>query len=159
MLDFSVTFFISFLNIAILYFILRKLLFRPVTAFMENRSSRISAEIENAAKTKAEAENLRAAYEERLRSADADAEKILRSAREESLEQRDAILKEAKREAEEFMEAARRKMEDERKAASAAFRQEAADLVLAATGKLLKREILDEDSRRASAALVAELGK
>jgi len=40
MLDFSITFFITILNIGVLYLILRAILFKPVTKFMENRTQR-----------------------------------------------------------------------------------------------------------------------
>jgi F-type H+-transporting ATPase subunit b len=158
MLDFSVTFFITFINIAVLYFILRKLLFKPVTLFMENRTLKIRGELEQASREKAQAEALRESYEAQLRKVDEEADKLLREAREAAQEQASAIVVEGKAEAARLIENARLQIEEERRSATAAFRIEAANLVIAATGRLLRREVTGEDARRAAGDFVAALG-
>jgi F-type H+-transporting ATPase subunit b len=158
MLEFSITFFITFLNIAVLYFILRAILFKPVTLFMEKRSLKIKHELEQAAAEKANAEALRQSYEKILRDADAEAERLLREARDFAREQAAQIVEQGKADAARFLQIARAQIESERAAAAAIFKAEAAGLVIAATGRLLKRETTSEDARRSAAAFVAELG-
>lgn len=158
MLDFSVTFFITFINIGVLYFILRKLLFKPVTRFMENRTLKIRGELEQASREKAQAEALRESYEAQLRKVDEEADKLLRAAREAAQDQAAAIVGEGKAEAARLIENARLQIEEERRSAAAAFRIEAANLVIAATGRLLRREVTGEDARRAAGEFVAALG-
>ncbi len=159
MLAFSVTFFITLLNIAVLYIALRALLFKPLTRFMEARRLKIKGDLEQASLEKVRSEELRASYEERLRSADQDADRILREARAAAQEQAADIVKNAEAEAARIVEAGRRQSEEERLAVAAAFKAEAATLVLAATGRLLRREVSGDDARRAAADFIAALGK
>ena len=111
MLDFSITFVITFVNIAILYFVLRAILFKPVSRFMENRALKIKNELEQAANEKANAEALRESYEEMLRKADSEAEKILRDAHELAQAQTAALIEQAKVEAGRVLENARAQIE------------------------------------------------
>jgi len=157
MLDFSITFFITFLNISVLYFILRAILFKPVSRFMENRTLKIKHELEQAANEKAAAEALRQSYESMLSKADEDADRILREAREMAREQTAAILERARAEAAGLIAAAHVQIEAEQSAAASVFKAEAVGLVLAATGRLLRREANGGDARRAAAEFVAEL--
>ncbi len=158
MLEFSVTFFITFLNIAVLYLVLRALLFKPVTRFMENRRLKIKGELEQASLEKAKAEELREAYERKLRTADEEADRILREARVSGQEQAAAIVEAGRAEAARLVEAGKKEIADELRAAEAAFKTEAASLVLAATARLLQREVNGEDARRATAEFIAALG-
>ena len=158
MLDFSVTFFITLLNIGILYFVLRAILFKPVTRFMENRSLKIKADLDNAAQEKFKAEELRIQYEATIHTAEQESERILREGRELALKQGALMMERAKTEAEGIIRAARLQIEDERRAQAALLKQETADLVLAATGRLLRREVDSEDSRRAAEELVSGSG-
>jgi F-type H+-transporting ATPase subunit b len=157
-LDFSVTFFITLLNIGILYFVLRAILFKPVTRFMENRSLKIKADLDNAAQEKIKAEELRLQYEAAIHTAEQESERILREGRELAMKQGALLMEKAKVEAEGIIRAARLQIEAERRAQAALLKQETADLVLAATGRLLRREVDSEDSRRAAEELVSGLG-
>jgi F-type H+-transporting ATPase subunit b len=158
MLDFSVTFFFTLVNIGVLSVILRAILFKPVTRFMENRTLKIRGELEQASHEKAQAEELRESYEERLRKVEEEADRMTREARAEAQRQADAIIERGKVEAERLIEAARSQIEEERRSAERSFKAQAAGLVLAATGRLLRREVNGEDAERAADAFVAALG-
>jgi F-type H+-transporting ATPase subunit b len=158
MLDFSITFFFTFINIGILFFILRALLFKPVTKFMEDRAKKIQDTIEKTEKDKNQAKRLLQQYEDQLKNAEEEAAAIIRGAREAAGEQADRIVRAGKTEAENILAAARRQIEAERKAALALFKAEAASLVVAAAGRLLTRELTQEDSRIQAAALLRDLG-
>lgn len=159
MLDFSVTFAFTLLNIGILYVILRAILFKPVSKFMEDRSRKIREDIEGAEKEKNQAKELRQEYEERMKNAQSEAEGIIRAAREEAMEQSGRIIAGGKAEAERIIAQARRQSEAERQAAMALFKSEAAALVIAASSRLLRREVNREDSRAEAAMLLREIGK
>jgi F-type H+-transporting ATPase subunit b len=158
MLNFSITFLITFVNFAVLYFILRAILFKPVTRFMESRSLKIKGELEQAANEKASAEALRESYEAMLRKADDEADKVLKEAHELAREQSAAIIEQAKAEGARLIDAARAQIEAERRVAAVMFKEEAAGLVLSATAKLLRKEAGGEDSRRAAVEFINELG-
>lgn len=67
MLDFQVsTIVFTVINLLVLYFILRKLLFGRVNAVLEQRAARVKETIDSAEASKSQAEELRAEYEDKL---------------------------------------------------------------------------------------------
>ena len=159
MLDFSVTFIITIINIAILFFILRALLFKPVTKFMEERAKRVQDSIEQAGNDKLEARKLLAEYENKLKQAEAEAQKILTNAHNEAARRAEYIIAEGKAEAKAIVSAAHKQLETEHQTALAMFRLEASALVLAASSKLAAREFSDDDSRRYVNMLLEKLSE
>ncbi|MDR2181630.1 MAG: F0F1 ATP synthase subunit B [Treponema sp.] len=157
MLDFSVTFFITIINILVLYVLLRKILFKPVSKFMADRSKKIADTIDQAEKDKREAKLLLEQYQKQLAGAEAEAEEIIRTARAAGEEEAERIRAEAVSCAERSAAAARSKTEAERAAALALFRAEAAALVTAAAGRLLKRELAGAEQLRYAAEALREL--
>ena len=157
MLDFSVTFIITIINIAILFFILRAILFKPVTKFMAERAQRVENSIEQAEKDKAQARSLLAKYEAQLKSVETEAEAILHSAREHAKEEAERIVAESRIAAETTLAMHRKQLEQEYGAALASFRKEAASLVIEAASRLVGREIKAEDSRQYADMLLEEV--
>ncbi|MDR2663363.1 MAG: F0F1 ATP synthase subunit B [Treponema sp.] len=154
MLDFSVTFIITIVNLVILFLILRKLLFKPVTKLMEDRTRRINDRIVQAEKDRQSARQLQEQFESRLTTAEGEAEAIIRAAREQAETEAGRITAGAKAEAERITAAARSRMETERLAAVAVFRAEAAALVVNAAGRLLKRELAGTEQLRYAAEVL-----
>ena len=91
MLDFSVTFFITVINILVLFFLMRAFLFKPVSKFIQDRKKKIQDDINRAEKDAWDAKKLLEQYESKLAQADADAETILRVAREHARAEADKI--------------------------------------------------------------------
>ncbi|GHV83163.1 ATP synthase subunit b [Spirochaetia bacterium] len=157
MLDFSITFFITLLNIAILFIVMRKILFKPVTKFMENRTAKIRSEIENAEKDREEAKSLRILYEGKLKAAEAETAEKTRKILDAAEKRAAGIITAAKAQAESLAAAGRKQITNERQAAMITFRAEAAALVVAAAGRLLRQK-LDSDDNRFAEQLLRELG-
>jgi len=157
MLNFSVTFIITIINIIILFFILRAVLFKPVTKFMTDRSRRIQESIEQSEKDKTQAKALLAQYEAQLKTAETEAEAIIRAARENAQVEAEKIIAESRVSAEAALVNARKQLETEQKAALAVFRKEAASLVMAASGRFVGRELQSEDNRHYADMLLAEI--
>ena len=157
MLDFSVTFIITIINITILFLILRKILFKPVTKLMADRAKSVQESIEQADKDKAQAKALLAEYEDKLKNADAETREILKTAREDAERQVQMIIAEGKQEAASFAATTRKQLDAEYQAALAKFRLEAAALVMAASAKLAARDFSGDDNRRYVNMLLDEL--
>jgi F-type H+-transporting ATPase subunit b len=153
------TFLITIVNIGILFFVLRAVLFKPVTKFMEDRSKKIEDAIVQSEKDKSEARLLLQQYEDQIKRAGEEADTIIRSARETAREQSDRIVAEGKAAAEKLLANARTQLETEQNAAMALFRAEAAALVVAAASQLIQRELNQDDNRRLAGLLLQELGK
>jgi len=157
MLDFSVTFIITLINIGILFFILRAVLFKPVTKFMADRAQRIQDSLEKSEKDNAMAKKLLKEYEKKLETAEIEAERIINSAREQAEEDAERILAQSRAEAEQIAETARNKLETDRRAALALFRAEAVALVLNASGRILKRELAGAEQQRYAAEMLDQI--
>jgi len=157
MLDFSVTFFITILNIFFLSIILRKLLFKPVTKFLADRARRVQDSIDQSEKDKANANDLLAQYTAKLNTAGTEAETIIRDARASAEAEAKKIIDESHAAAEQTLANARKQLEMEHQASLAAFRKEAAVLVVSATERLVGREIKSEDNLRYAEMLLAEV--
>ncbi|MDR0452519.1 MAG: ATP synthase F0 subunit B [Treponema sp.] len=159
MLNFSVTFIITIINIAILFFILRAILFKPVTRFIDERAERVRDIQNQTEKDRSQARALLAQYEAQMKKAEEDGAEIIRAATETANEEAARIVAEGKANAERYLEKALKQLEAEQRTAMAVFSTEAAALVLTAAARLLKHSLSDEDSREQAAILLRELGK
>jgi F-type H+-transporting ATPase subunit b len=157
MLDFSITFFITLLNLAILFLFLRKVLFKPVAKFMDSRAQSITAQIEQAQKEGEEAKRLKSVYEAQIANAGEEAAKILKNAKEEAARQAEAVLQDAQSKREAILQQAKRQAEAESKAALLVLQAQAAALVLSAGGKLLHRELNSADAKLQAEIFLKEL--
>jgi F-type H+-transporting ATPase subunit b len=159
MIDFSVTFFITIINIFILFFILRKILFKPVTKFMDARTNSVKSNIEQAEKDRTQAKLALEQYENRLKNAGAEGDALIKEALETGQREAERIIAEGKAEAETLVNNARKQIEAEQSAAMALFKAEAAALVISASGRLLRRELGGAEQLRYASEALEELGK
>ena len=157
MLDFSVTFIITIINIAVLYFVLRKILFKPVTKFMADRAKRVQDSFDKAEKDKAEARHLLEQYQTIIKNTDAETEAIIKAAREKAALEANRIIADGKMQAEALAAAVRKQLEAERQAMCARFKVDAAALIMAASARLVQRELSGDDNRRYANMLLDEL--
>ena len=157
MLDFSVTFIITIINITILFFVLKKILFKPVTKFMAERAKRVQDTIEQAQKDKDEAMSLLDKYQNKLKNAEAEAREILKTASENAERQAQLIISEGRQEAQDTVNSALKQIEMERQAALAKFKLEAAALIIAVCAKLTSKDFSGDDNRRYVNMLLNEL--
>jgi F-type H+-transporting ATPase subunit b len=159
MLDFSVTFIITILNILILFFILRKIFFKPVTKFIEGRAQKIQDSLDQAQKERNLAKGLLQQYEDQLKKVEDEAAEIIRAAKESAKSEADRIIAEGKALAEQSLDRGRKQLEADRRAAMTVFKAEAAALVISASNRLIRRELNSEDSRLQAALLLKELAE
>jgi F-type H+-transporting ATPase subunit b len=151
------TFLVTLVNVAILFVILRAVLFKPVTAFMAERSKKIEESLAAAEREKVQARQFLEQYQRQLKKAGEEAEAIIRSAQESAGQEAERIIAEGKAQAESVIAAARGRIDSEKLAAQALFKAEAAALVVAAAGRLLTRDLNQEDNRRLAAGLLREI--
>ena len=91
---------IQLINTLILFFVLGKLFFKPLTNFMEKRSERIKEQIDFAKSEEEKALKLKEEYEAKLQKIQEEADAILKEAREKALRKEDSIIEEARKESE-----------------------------------------------------------
>jgi len=157
MLDFTVTFFITIINITILFLILKAVLFKPVTKFMADRAKRVQDTIDQAEKDREDAKQLLAEYEGKLKKAEAEAREILRIAHEDAERQAQSIIADGKKEAQDMAVLAQKQIEAEHQTALTKFKLEAAALIIAVCAKLTSKDFSGDDNRRYVNMLLNEL--
>ena len=135
-------------NLIILYIVLRKLLFKKVTEFMENRTNSIRNSLENAEKAKVEAGELKLQYQNHLNSATEKGEKIIEEARIKAEKESDRIIADAKQQSESIIAKALEEIEKERLQMLKDIRGQVAGLALAAASKVIEAN-MDTEANRA----------
>ena len=156
MLNFTVTFFITIVNFLVLYFVLRKLLFKPVTNFMDARAKKIKDALSDAAIMKGQAEELAARYESLMAKAEEEAERLVQEGEDRAREESKALLDKALADAAEARRRGEEAAEREREKARQALAGDIAALATEVAGKLVGRAAAAEDARAAD-VLVREL--
>ena len=99
MLALNMNIFWTFLNLIVLYLLMRRFLFGPVNKFMENRTKEIQASLDNATNINKEADALKKSYEDVLAGAESEAYEILKNAKQNAMREYDDVLQTAKMDA------------------------------------------------------------
>ena len=150
MLDFQVsTIVFTVINLLVLYFILRKLLFGRVNAVLEQRAARVKETIDSAEASKCQAEELRAEYEDKLTDARQEAAKLVAD---------EAKMADAETDAQRLRSEAEAQIASERDAMLRGARNEVASLALLAAAKVAQRPTEDGD-RALVDSFLAEVGE
>jgi F-type H+-transporting ATPase subunit b len=155
-LNFGVTFLITIANFLVLFLILRKLLFKPVTAFMDARAKKIKDSLAEAAYLKGKAQEEASRYESLMSEAETEAERIVKDGNERAAAEAKALVDKAGADAAAAQRRGEEAAEREREKAMQDLAGDIAKLAVQAAGKLVGREAAAEDLRAAE-ALIREL--
>jgi len=136
-----------------------KMVFGKIATAMAERDARAAEAIFAAERASQEAEKSRAAVEVALGVAQAEAAKIVASARERAEARERDIVDTAKKEADAMIEGARSAIRAEQDKALTAIRKEVVDLSLHAASRVLGRNVGGEDDRRLVSELVSGAGE
>lgn len=149
---------ISLCNLAILFFVLKKFLYKPVKKALAAREATLNGQYDRAAAAEAEAGEMKRLWEEKMTGADESAEAIIKEATESAGRRSEAILDEAKEKAGRIVRQAETDAELERSRAEAGMRQEIVDVSALLSEKMLRREINEEDHRELIDSFLSEIG-
>ena len=138
-------------------YILWKLAFPRITAALDRRQHAIEESIDHAERVRHEADEILAEYRERLQEARGEAQGIIDRARKAGeMHERDSEA-EAKARREQLMEQTRREIELETRRAIEDIRREVADLTVAATEKVTRKVLTEQDQQRLVQEALSEL--
>lgn len=156
MLNFTVTFFITIANFLVLFLVLRKLLFKPVTSFMDARAKKIKDSLAEAQILRKDAEEKAARYDSLMAAAEAEAGRVVKESEERAAAEAKALLEKAQADAAEARRKGGEAAEREREKALQELVGDIAAFSAEVAGKLVGRAAQAEDARAAE-ALVREL--
>ena len=150
---------ISLANLVIMYFIVKKFLFRPVQKVMADRGAEVGRVYSDADRALAEAEKSRDEYEAKLAASDEEAGNIIRAAKERaSAESRD-IISAADRKAAAMLKKADEDIAFEKKKAIHDVKNEISGISVEIAEKMIGRELKEEDHRALIDSYIDGIGK
>lgn len=142
------TFFFTILNVTLLFLILKKILFKPVMQHMENRSAKIQEAIDTAEETKKMIEEMKQEYEIKLKEARDEGKKIIEEYRTMANKEYESVVQSAKKDAEQLVTEARLELEIEKRQILSDIKQEVSELVIAASEKVIKKNMDTEANKK-----------
>ncbi|WFR59336.1 F0F1 ATP synthase subunit B [Anaerocolumna sp. AGMB13025] len=148
----------TFVNILILFFFLKKFLFKPVTEMIEKREELINNSLQNAEEVKSEAFKLKEEYEGELSHAGDEASKIINDAREKAALETNRQLKETREEAARILQEASKTIELERQKSIQNAQAEIAGIAMLAASKIINKNMDDDANKQFLGDFVKEVG-
>ena len=137
-----------FVDLLILFLLMKKFLFGPVTKLLDQRAKGVTDTIEQAESQLAQAQQQKQAYTQQLAQARGEAAHILDQARKQADLAYSRRMDEAAQDVRRLNEQAARQRQADQEAMLAEARRQVAGLVLLTTAKVSQRT-LDEDTDRA----------
>lgn len=149
---------ISLANLLILFLILKKFLYAPVKRVMAEREAAISDKYAKAEAAKSAAEADLAAWNEKMTTADDEADAIIKKATARAEKKQDQIIADAKERADGIVRDAENEAALERRRAEAGIKQEIVDVSALLTEKLIGRELDTDDHHDIIDSVISEIG-
>ncbi|MDP7552494.1 MAG: F0F1 ATP synthase subunit B [Nitrospinaceae bacterium] len=138
----------SLVSFALLFFLLKRYAFPPILEALDERENKIRTEISDAEKLRQEAQELKADLEKELKNAHEKANTIVQMAgneskkiQEKTIQETQTKIRQMQSDAEQEIQIAQNKLLNEIRGYTAA-------LTIAATEKVLKKSLGDEDKKR-----------
>ena len=145
-------------NLFIQMVLIKKFLFKPINNIIAKRKEMAEAELTEARKAKEEADAAKEEYSKALSEAKQKAETIISEATVSAQVKNEAIIKEAEQEALRIRNRAEADIELERKKALNDLKNEIGGLAVDIAGKVVEREISEEDNRRIIEEFLEQVG-
>ena len=150
---------ISLANLVILFLILKKFLYGPVTKMLDKRREEIDAQYSDAESAKENAQKREAELTMRLNGAKTEAEAIVKEAADTAHSRGDKIIQDAKVAANDIIRQAQEQAELERKRAEADIKTQIVDVSTAIAEKMIERELNADDHKALIDSFIEKIGE
>ncbi len=124
------------INILVLYLLAQKFLFKPISNVIEKREAMIKADFDEARTAKADANDLKAKYEDSLKNAKQESVSIVETAKNNAQAEYDRIVGEAGEKAQSIVEKAEKEAALEKEQALKEVKTELGSLIALAVNKV-----------------------
>lgn len=145
-------------NMIITFALLKKFLFKPVKKMIDDRQKEIDTLYADAGSSKAEAEALRAQYAAKLSDANAEGDRIIRTATRQAQEREEAIVREAQEKAARTMERAQEQIELEKKQAMNDLKDQVSGMALEIASAVLEADVDGKKHQKLIGSFIDQLG-
>jgi F-type H+-transporting ATPase subunit b len=132
----------------VLFFVLSRYAFKPITAAVEEREKALEEAVEAAKADREAAAKLLEEHRAQLEAGRGEAQKLIVEARQIGEKIRNDMMEETRVQQQDMLERARREIEAEKVRAIAELRREAVDLAIAGAGKVIEKNLDDSSNRQ-----------
>ena len=153
------TFVFQLINTLILFLILKKFLFVPVTTFMKKREDEIKEQIQAAKDLDEDAQKLKAQYELKLTHADEEGKEIIKKYTHRAENRAFEIVKTAEAEVDTMKLNAHRELERERVKAVNELKGQISELTILAASKVVEKDLNEADHKELINKFISEVGE
>ena len=140
---------ISLINIAVLFLLLRLILWKHVNRFLAARAKRVRSELDDVEKRRNEVDALKLEYEEKIDGIEAQGRDLMRESEIKASVEAEEILSDARDKARVMMLEARDRIAEEKERAIVSAHHEVAQLATDMAARILKREVSPDDTKTA----------
>ena len=141
----------------LLWFILQKFAFGPITAAVQAREKALEDAILAAQNDRDEAKKILEQHRSEIEAARGDAQKLIAEGRATGEKIRAEMIEETRAQQQDMMDRARREIDAEKVRAIAELRHQAVDLAIAGAGKVIEKNLDDESNRRIVESFLASI--
>ena len=153
------TFVAQICNLFIQVYLIKRFLFKPVNEMLEKRKALADAQIREAEKAKADADAIKTEYEQNMKEAKEKANEILTTAQKTAALQSEEMLKEAASQAAALKSKAESDIAQEKRKAVNEIKDEIGGIAVEIAGKVIEREISEEDHTKLIDEFIANVGE
>ena len=132
---------IQIINTIVLFWILRKILFKPVLSIIDARESAIKSDIATGEQAKSEGLALKAEYEQKLAAVKNEGQEIIKQATLRAEQKSDEIISSAKEEAISLKERANKDIAQEKQKVMNELKNDISNIAILAASKVIEKDI------------------
>ncbi|MGL6104703.1 F0F1 ATP synthase subunit B [Romboutsia sp.] len=129
------------INTFLVFWILKKLLFKPVMGVIEARQKDIDQNLAQGEQAKSEGLSIKKEYEEKITSAKNEGQEIIKQATLRAEKKESEIISTAKEEAQSLKEKASKDVEQEKQKVMNEIKNDISDIALLAASKVIEKDI------------------
>ena len=148
----------AWLNLLILYIILKKIAFVPLKNMIDSRQKEVDDMYSDAENSRAEAEALRADYEDKLANAKEESEEIVKSAIRRAQLREEEILRDADKKAERVIERAEEEIELEKKRMVNEVKDEVSKMAIDIAAAVIERDVSADEHKELIDSFIDKMG-
>lgn len=149
----------TWLNLLILFLVLRHFLFDKVNKVMEDRKNEVAETYKKAGEAEEHAKQLEKEYEQRISGAKEESAQIIQAATRKAQQRSDEIIADAKVEAKGITEQARNEIEREKKIAVNKIKDDITDIAFQAAQAVIEKDLSSADNERLIGQFIDNVGE
>lgn len=135
-------------NVIVLFFFLRWLLYKPVVKFLKKREEKFSVQANDLDNREKNVEELKEKYETLIKGSKEEAADIVKTTTASANSRANDIMANAEREAQAMMLKSQKDIDERSKQAMIELKEDIADMACDLASRILKREINQEDNKK-----------